>query len=189
MTIEIDLYTSKISIPYPAIYFAYDALAALAAAHAADLDLEISVQTLPEFSAPAGRLEEISIKDAQVIVNLAKNPVGVTEAMNIACSDPSSRIYIAINDKEGDGRDISWFEDVVIDRSKLGERVILCGGDCKDDIARMLEKRGYTAKTVPDFAAELEKLVKEDGAVYVIANYTAMPVARKICLDVQSKLS
>ena len=83
-----------------------------------------------------------------------------------------------MNDKEGDGRDVSWLWDIDFEElaGQSGLRVF-AGGIRKNDVQVRLKYAGLDAALVDDAAGMFAQLdgLPADARAYVIANYTALP--------------
>ena len=87
-----------------------------------------------------------------------------------------------VNDKEGDGRDVSWIWD--IDFEELASQrdcIVFVGGERRNDLQVRLKYAGVDARLiggVDEVFAALSAGVglPADAGVYAIANYTALPV-------------
>ncbi|WP_418241341.1 MurT ligase domain-containing protein, partial [Ellagibacter isourolithinifaciens] len=109
----------------------------------------------------------------------AKNPTGFNQNLKIIEKDASPKaVAFFINDKEADGRDISWLWDIDFEELSRQEGcVVFAGGIRGNDMQVRLKYAGIPSKVVKstqEFLDELTKLPHEMNA-YAIANYTALP--------------
>lgn len=102
-----------VKCPMSGAYMVYNCAAALALTRLAGGSDEGFRSALGNFNMKNGRLEKIQVGSAQVLLNLAKNPTGFNLNLKIIARDKSAKVVgFFINDKEADGRDISWIWDV-----------------------------------------------------------------------------
>ena len=112
--------TPELELPLPGLYNVYNALAALAAALRLGVDLEAAVGALSGVEAAFGRVETIAVAGVPVSILLIKNPAGANEVLRTlrleAARDRNGDgrgldLWIALNDRIADGRDVSWIWD------------------------------------------------------------------------------
>ena len=121
-----------------------------------------------------------------MLLNLAKNPTGMNENIRLVLADGGPKaVAFFVNDKEGDGRDISWLEEVAFEvLAESGQVVAFAGGLRREDLAARLECAGLNARVVggiEDVLAALpETALPTDAPVYAIANYTALPEVKAV---------
>ena len=93
-------------------------------------------------------MEEFFAGDTRILLNLAKNPTGFNQNIDVVLQDEQYKeLIIAVNDNEQDGTDISWLWDV--DFERLGEieggSVTVSGIRCRDlithsdDVAELMD--------------------------------------------------
>src|SRR5207248_8100068 len=98
-----------VRVPIPGLYNAYNALAALAAARALDIGLADALRALASFRPAFGRLETVAFKGRQLRLVLVKNPAGFNAATSALLETRRHpRLIAALNDRDADGRDVSW---------------------------------------------------------------------------------
>jgi UDP-N-acetylmuramyl tripeptide synthase len=107
---------------------------------------------------------------------LAKNPAGWTEALSML-PDAHRGVVVAVNAKAADGRDPSWLWDVPFE--SLRGRFAVATGERSRDVAVRLRYAGVDHVRVDDPVAALRR-AGEDGAVEVLANYTAFQTYRRV---------
>ncbi len=180
------------SIPWPVrasfngAYMVYNLLAVGVAADLTACGQDALQRAIDEFDPKNGRLQEYSLGGRRVLLNLAKNPTGFNQNLKIIERDTAPKaVAFFINDKEADGRDISWLWD--IDFEELSHQrgcVVFAGGIRARDMQVRLKYAGIEADVVEspgDFLIRVAALPREMSA-YAIANYTALP-AVKAALD------
>ena len=169
-----------ISAPYTGAYMVYNLLATAAAADLAGCPLPSLQQAIDAFDPQNGRLQTFDIAGRRVLLNLAKNPTGFNQNLKIVAQDPHDKVVaFFVNDKEGDGRDVSWlwdidFEELADDPAKL---TVFAGGMRANDMQVRLKYAGINAQVVADADDLLERIASLPAAenAYLIANYTALP--------------
>ncbi len=115
----------RIELPLPGLYNVYNALAALAAARGLGIDGGAIVASLGAIEAVFGRVETIDVAGKPLSILLIKNPAGANEVLRTLAqeADRESRpldLWLALNDRIADGRDVSWIWDA--DFELLAER-------------------------------------------------------------------
>jgi UDP-N-acetylmuramyl tripeptide synthase len=104
----------QLAIPLPGVYNVYNALAAIATA----LELGVSPDSvragLEGMRTAFGRVETIAVDGVPVSILLIKNPAGTNEVLRtlrLEGGDGGLDLWIALNDRVADGRDVSWVWD------------------------------------------------------------------------------
>jgi UDP-N-acetylmuramyl tripeptide synthase len=110
---------------------------------------------------------------------LAKNPAGWVEALSMVPDDRRD-VVVAVNARAADGRDPSWLWDVPFELLR-GRRAVATGERSRDVALRLLYA-GVEHSRVDDPAAALTTATR-NGAVEVLANYTAFQTYRKVVGD------
>src|SRR5205085_8517868 len=77
----------RVHLPLPGLYNVYNALAAAGAATALGVSPEAIKGGLEAFTAAFGRLERVAVDSRAVYLVLAKNPVGMNEALRTLFQD------------------------------------------------------------------------------------------------------
>ena len=103
----------------------------------------------------------------------------IRDSIKIILQDEGPKaVAFFVNDKEGDGRDVSWLWDIDFEElaGQSGLRVF-AGGIRKNDVQVRLKYAGLDAALVDDAAGMFAQLggLPADARAYVIANYTALP--------------
>ena len=170
----------SIAAPYTGAYMVYNLLATAAAAGLAGCPLPALQKAIDAFDPQNGRLQTFDIAGRRVLLNLAKNPTGFNQNLKIVAQDAGDKVVaFFVNDKEGDGRDVSWlwdidFEELADDPAKL---TVFAGGLRANDMQVRLKYAGIESQVVADaedLLARIASLSAEENA-YLIANYTALP--------------
>lgn len=159
------------------LYNVYNILAAYAAIRTAGLKAEHFRDTLADFHPENGRMEEFWIHDKRVILNLAKNPTGFNQNLNVMLQDESPKeLVLVINDNEQDGTDISWLWDVDFERLKGSNTgVVTASGIRCQDLMLRLKYAEIPSEIEPDVEKAIRSFIKKGGRnLYIFVNYTAL---------------
>ena len=179
----------SIAAPYTGAYMVYNLLATAAAAGLAGCPLPALQKAIDAFDPQNGRLQTFDIAGRRVLLNLAKNPTGFNQNLKIVAQDAGDKVVaFFVNDKEGDGRDVSWlwdidFEELADDPAKL---TVFAGGLRANDMQVRLKYAGIESQVVADaedLLARIASLSAEENA-YLIANYTALPPVHEVLTNV-----
>lgn len=164
-------------------YMVYNLLAVRALAHLLGCSADDVQCSIEAFDPRNGRLQEYEICGRHVLLNLAKNPTGFNQNLKIVAQDEGPKaVAFFVNDKEGDGRDISWIWDIDFEElAEQGNCVVFAGGIRRNDLQVRLKYAGVPARLVDGIKDVFEALpgvegLPADAGVYAIANYTALPV-------------
>ena len=170
---------AEIKAPFSGAYMVYNLLATWAAADLVSVPAEALQRAIDAFDPRNGRLQEFAMAGRRTLLNLAKNPTGFNQNIKIILQDEGPKaVAFFVNDKEGDGRDVSWLWDIDFEElaGQSGLRVF-AGGIRKNDVQVRLKYAGLDAALVDDAAGMFAQLggLPADARAYVIANYTALP--------------
>ena len=175
----------RLNIDTSGVYMIYNLLAVSAAALLCNAKPQTIAQVVKDFKPNNGRLEQYKVGTHDILLNLAKNPTGFDQNIAIITSenDPNfsetANIAIAffVNNKEGDGRDVSWIWD--IDFEKLTPYVspstkFFVGGMRRNDLQVRMKYAGIESQLVNN-AEDVLASIPANSKVYMIANYTSLP--------------
>lgn len=170
----------RVRIALPAVYNIYNAAASVGAVMALRLPAQEAVDALATVRSSFGRLETFDLGGNRLQMILVKNPAGCNQAFSYVTGfDEDFSAVLCLNDRTGDGHDISWIEST--DYEKLVSdphlRHLYVGGDRAQDLYARLARAGAAEgrmELFTDYAALVEKLKKEDAPVFLLPNYTAM---------------
>ncbi len=133
----------ELVIPLPGIYNIYNALAAITAAQALQLNWDPVVSGIEQFKPVFGRGEQVQIAGHTVRLLLAKNPTGFNEVLRTLFSDGTARhVLFVLNDNTADGRDVSWIWDVDFERVVQKTISLTVAGTRALDLALRLKYAG-----------------------------------------------
>jgi UDP-N-acetylmuramyl tripeptide synthase len=171
--------TVELALPLPGLYNVYNAVAAVATALELGVPLETIGEALEGFGGAFGRVETIPIDGRRVSILLIKNPAGATEVLRtLTLEDGRLDLWLALNDRIADGRDVSWIWDA--DFEVLNDRVrrATCTGTRAEEMALRLKYAGIEAELAVDRDLErsLDTAVATAGGerVYALPTYTAL---------------
>lgn len=153
------------------IYNIYNAIGAAAALSVAGCDVSAIENALSGFGGAFGRMENFG----KTRMLLVKNPAGFTQTMNYIYPLEISNLIFVLNDKDADGRDVSWIWDAEI---KISDRVrnIYAFGIRSGDMALRLKYEGYEPQIIESYE-QFYALTDEENTV-IIPTYTAMMALR-----------
>lgn len=125
-----------------------------------------------------GRLEQFNINGVNILLNLAKNPAGFNQNIDLVLNDPNPKeIIIAINDNEQDGIDVSWLWDVDFERLVSSNVTLFytCGTRYMD-MALRLKYANISCLPFENINACIDTLIADSSThnIYVLVNYTAL---------------
>jgi UDP-N-acetylmuramyl tripeptide synthase len=169
----------SVRLPLPGLYNVYNALAAAAAALALGAAPEHVRAGLEGAAAVFGRVETIVVSGRDVSILLVKNPAGANEVLRtLTLEEGSVDLWIALNDRIADGRDVSWIWDA--DFELLAQRVrrITCSGTRAEEMALRLKYAGIDPAAIAadrDLGRSLDMAVADgSGPLYALPTYTAL---------------
>ncbi|HEV7399596.1 MAG TPA: MurT ligase domain-containing protein [Solirubrobacterales bacterium] len=180
----------RLELPLPGLYNVYNALAAVAAA----LELGVAPARIPPALAamrPAfGRVETIDVAGTQLSILLIKNPAGANEVLRtllLEAGDDGLDLWIGLNDRIADGRDISWVWDADFELLEGAVRRVICAGTRAPEMALRLKYAGWPGaaiEVVPAIGPSLDRaLASASGRLFALPTYTAMLELRKLLAD------
>ena len=169
----------SVKAPYTGAYMVYNLLATAAAADLAGCPADAVGRAIDCFDPQNGRLQTFDIAGRRVLLNLAKNPTGFNQNLKIVAQDPNPKVVaFFVNDKEGDGRDVSWLWDIDFEElAEVGAMTVFSGGIRGNDVQVRLKYADIPSVVVSDaddLLARIASVPKGQNA-YFIANYTALP--------------
>ena len=184
--LSVDGESREASIALPAVYNIYNAAAAVSAAKAMGLPIGKAVDSLSTVRSSFGRLETFDLNGNRLQMILVKNPAGCNQAFSYLTSlKEDFTAILCLNDRTGDGHDISWIEST--DYEKLCadphvKKIYVCG-DRAQDLYDRLKKAGAKDELLErsgDYKALVEILKGESRPIYALPNYTAMMELRQV---------
>ncbi len=174
-----------IRVPVPGLYNAYNALAALAAARALDVSLVTAARAIAAFRPAFGRLEQLPADGRLVRLVLVKNPAGFNAAVGALLeTGRHPKLLAALNDRDADGRDVSWIWDADFETLAPSIEHVVVTGIRSRDLANRFKYAGVpldAIEVVDEWGSAIDRAVgsvARDGELVVLATYTAMLALR-----------
>jgi lipid II isoglutaminyl synthase (glutamine-hydrolysing) len=181
--------SAEIRLPLPGLYNVYNAVAAAAAALDLGGPLEQVKASLEAQAAAFGRVETIPVDGRDVSILLVKNPAGANEVLRtLTLEGRELDLWIALNDKIADGRDVSWVWDADFELLAGRVRRVTCSGTRAEEMALRLKYAGIDAH--PDVERDLWRSlesavagVEPGGRLFALPTYTALLELRDLLAD------
>lgn len=185
----------ELELPLPGLYNVYNALAAVAAGLRLEVAPERIASALGEMRAAFGRVETITVSGVPVSILLIKNPAGANEVLRTLMLESRRRegeddgidLWIALNDRIADGRDVSWVWDADFELLAGGVRRVVCSGTRAPEMALRLKYAGWpeeAIEVVPGIEGSLDAAVAgSQGRLFALPTYTALLELRKLLAD------
>ncbi|MDO5015748.1 MAG: MurT ligase domain-containing protein [Eubacteriales bacterium] len=178
-----------LNLTHSALYELYNAAAAALSAQKWGVPGSVIREGLESFSGIDFRNQQINLdQDRAICLNLVKNPVGMTVALESMAKQPVRYLLLAINNRESDGRDISWLSSVDYSALKACASQlynIVVSGSQSAALKTELIKQGFDPQLIHEETnishawQIINDSLKAGELAYVLPNYTAM-------LDLQS---
>jgi lipid II isoglutaminyl synthase (glutamine-hydrolysing) len=176
-----------LDLPLPGLYNVYNALAAVAAGLRLEVPPTLVAESLSGFKAAFGRVETIEVAGKAVSMLLIKNPAGANEVLRtlrLEAGDERIDLWIGLNDRIADGRDVSWIWDADFELLAGGVRRVVCAGTRAPEMALRLKYAGWptgSIDVVPDVEASLDDAVASaPGRLFALPTYTALLELHKL---------
>jgi lipid II isoglutaminyl synthase (glutamine-hydrolysing) len=180
----------SLELPLPGLYNVYNALAAVATA----IELGVAPARIPSaltgMRAAFGRVETIEIADKRLSILLIKNPAGANEVLRTLLLEADGSgldLWIGLNDRIADGRDVSWIWDADFELLEGTVRRVTCAGTRAPEMALRLKYAGWPAEAI-EVEAEVETsldraVASASGRLFVLPTYTTLLELRKLLAD------
>jgi len=191
----------ELELPLPGLYNVYNALAALAASLRLGIDAETAVGALASVEAAFGRVETIPVEGRPVSILLIKNPAGANEvlrtlrlekqgastAARLGYASQGLDLWIALNDRIADGRDVSWVWDADFELLTGAARRVVCAGTRAPEIAVRLKYAGIDPSAI-EIDESIERsfdraVAGADGPLFALPTYTALIELRTLLAE------
>ena len=176
-----------IDLPLPGLYNVYNALAAIAAALELGIAAERIAPALSEMRGAFGRVETIAVGAKRVSIMLIKNPAGTNEVLRtlkLEAAGGRLDLWIALNDRIADGRDVSWVWDADFELLAGSVRRIVCAGTRAPEMALRLKYAGWPEESIavePGIESSLDRAVTEaPEQLFALPTYTALLELHKV---------
>jgi lipid II isoglutaminyl synthase (glutamine-hydrolysing) len=176
-----------VSLRLPGLYNVYNALAAAASTLQLGAELDQVKRGLESFAAAFGRAEEIAVGDRRLAILLVKNPAGANEVFRTLATQDGDGLdlWIVLNDRIADGRDISWIWDADFETLAPHAGRVVCSGTRAEELALRLKYAGVAPDHL-EIEAPLERgldrALRSDGTrtLYALPTYTALLELRDV---------
>jgi UDP-N-acetylmuramyl tripeptide synthase len=179
---------AHVELGLPGLYNVYNATAAAASCLEVGATLEQVERGLESFSAAFGRAEQIEVGDRSMAILLVKNPAGANEVFRtLAAADGEGEldVWMMLNDRIADGRDISWIWDA--DFETLAPRAgrVVCSGTRADELALRFKYAGVDQRrleVIPAVEAALDRALTggSQETLYALPTYTSLLELRDV---------
>ncbi len=174
-----------VRVPLPGLYNAYNALAAIAVARALDIGLPTATRALGAFRPAFGRHELLPVDGRSVRLVLVKNPAGFNAAIGALLeTGRRPRLLAALNDRDADGRDVSWIWDADFETLAPAIEHVVATGRRSRDLANRFKYAGVPREkleVVDGWGRSIDRAIggtPQGDELVVIATYTAMLALR-----------
>jgi lipid II isoglutaminyl synthase (glutamine-hydrolysing) len=169
----------RLALPLPGLYNVYNAVAAVATALRLEVPPATVVGAIEGFGGAFGRVETIPIEGRQVSILLIKNPAGANEVLRtLTLEEGRHDLWLALNDRIADGRDVSWIWDADFEILAGRVRRAVCTGTRAEEMALRLKYAGLDAsiETDRDLPRSLDRAVRGAAGerLYALPTYTAL---------------
>ncbi len=171
----------RVELPLPGLYNVYNALAAVAAGLRSNIPLEQVREGLESMRAVFGRVETIEVAGKPVSILLIKNPAGANEVLRTLTLESSNGgidLWLALNDRIADGRDVSWIWDADFELLSGGVRRVICAGTRAPEMALRLKYAGWpegSIEVIEPIAGSLDAAVAAaPDRLFALPTYTAL---------------
>jgi lipid II isoglutaminyl synthase (glutamine-hydrolysing) len=170
-----------VELPLPGLYNVYNALAAVTAGQRSGVPLERVREGLESMRAVFGRVETIEVSETPVSILLIKNPAGANEVLRtlrLESSNGGIDLWLALNDRIADGRDVSWIWDADFELLADGVRRVVCAGTRAPEMALRLKYAGWpqeSIEVIEPIESSLDEAVSAAPArLFALPTYTAL---------------
>jgi UDP-N-acetylmuramyl tripeptide synthase len=173
----------EIDLPLPGLYNVYNALAAIAAAQRLAVDSAALRSGLGSVQAAFGRVETIPVAGKSLSILLIKNPAGANEVLRTLALEADRNgepldLWLALNDRIADGRDVSWIWDADFELLSEVAGTITCAGTRSAEMALRLKYAGWPSDRVEvsgDLPGSLDRALAGAGdTLFALPTYTAL---------------
>jgi UDP-N-acetylmuramyl tripeptide synthase len=180
----------QLDLPLPGLYNVYNALAAVATGLRLGVAPERIAAALGEMRAAFGRVETIDVAGKPVSILLIKNPAGANEVLRtlrLEAGEDRVDLWIGLNDRIADGRDVSWVWDADFELLAGRVRRVVCAGTRAPEMALRLKYAGWPTDSIevePGIESSLDRAVAAaPGRLFALPTYTALLELRKLLAD------
>ena len=176
-----------VELPLPGLYNAYNALAAITAGLELGIPLGRIGPALTGMRGAFGRVETVEVGAKAVSIMLIKNPAGTNEVLRtleLEAAEDGLDLWIALNDRIADGRDVSWIWDADFELLAGAVRRVTCAGTRAPEMALRLKYAGWPPQSIavePQIEASLDQAIGEAGGhLFALPTYTSLLELHKV---------
>jgi lipid II isoglutaminyl synthase (glutamine-hydrolysing) len=176
-----------LELPLPGLYNVYNALAAVAVGLERGVGPARITASLAGMRAAFGRVETIEVNGKAVSILLIKNPAGANEVLRtlrLEAAEHPLDLWIGLNDRIADGRDISWVWDADFELLRGTARRVICAGTRAEEMALRLKYAGWSPDAIevePEIEASLDRAVAAaPERLFALPTYTALLELHKL---------
>jgi UDP-N-acetylmuramyl tripeptide synthase len=179
----------ELRLPMPGLYNVYNALAATATALELGATPEQIRAGLEGFAAAFGRVERLDVNGRELAILLVKNPAGANEVLRtLRLEEGPLDVWLALNDRIADGRDVSWVWDADFELLSGRVRRATCSGTRAEEMALRLKYAGIDAELAVerDLARSLDAALADRDRgrpLYALPTYTALLELRDLLAE------
>ena len=177
----------ELQLPLPGLYNVYNALAAVTAALRLGVCLEQIKAGIEGMEAVFGRVETIEVDGTPVSILLIKNPAGANEVLRTLRLEEGLDLWLALNDRIADGRDVSWIWDADFELLDGVGRRVVCAGTRAPEMALRLKYAGLDEGLIevePPIRRSLDRALEgSNGRLFALPTYTALLELRNLLAD------
>ncbi len=172
--------------PLPGLYNKYNLHAAVLTSKSLGISNEQIIRALKSFHPAFGRQEIVEYKNKKIQIFLSKNPASFNQSLNAVNELKAKHIFLVLNDRIPDGRDVSWIWDVDFENNLKNFKKISVAGDRVYDMALRLKYAGIsdfiTYEALSDATTKETALLASSDILYILPTYSAMLDLRKILI-------
>jgi UDP-N-acetylmuramyl tripeptide synthase len=177
----------RLELALPGLYNVYNALAAVAAAQQLGIAPKSIATALSGARGAFGRVETVAVGDKAVSILLIKNPAGANEilrTLKLEDGEDGLDLWLALNDRIADGRDVSWVWDADFELLAGAVRHVTCAGTRAPEMALRLKYAGWPRERIavePAIDASLDRAVAAaPRRLFALPTYTALLELHKL---------
>ncbi len=171
----------RLELPLPGLYNVYNALAAVAVALELGIEPPGIAAALGAMRGAFGRVETVAVGERSVSILLIKNPAGTNEVLRtlqLEAGEAQLDLWIALNDRIADGRDISWIWDADLELLGPAVRRVTCAGRRAPELALRLKYAGWPESAIAvdrDIERSLDAALEAaPQRLFALPTYTAL---------------
>jgi UDP-N-acetylmuramyl tripeptide synthase len=171
----------RLELPLPGLYNVYNALAAVAGALQLGVEPRQISTALSGMRAAFGRVETVEVGAKSVSILLVKNPAGANEVLRtlrLEGGESELDLWLALNDRIADGRDVSWVWDADFELLEGFVRRVTCAGTRAPEMALRLKYAGWPPERIavePGIESSLDAaLAAAPERLFALPTYTAL---------------